>query len=54
MTGSQVAALCGASLSQIVNQASFPDFCTKNGKWFRRRGELFHPDRWDETLRAKM
>jgi hypothetical protein len=26
---------------QIDNQPLFPDVCAKNGKWFRRAGELF-------------
>jgi hypothetical protein len=35
MTVSRVAAWCGASLPESVNERRFPDFCTKRGKWFR-------------------
>jgi hypothetical protein len=54
MTVSRVAAWCGASLRESVNERRFPDFCTKTGKWFRARGDLFRRRLRDETYAAKL
>jgi hypothetical protein len=36
------------------NQVLFPDICTKSGKWFRDRGELFRRGGAGETLLQKV
>jgi len=38
---------CLPSRWEPDNRRLFPDICTKNGKWFRRAGELFR--RLDRT-----